>query len=119
VFFDNVGGEMLDAVLEQIAIGARIAICGTISLPPGGTVTGPRIERRLLVKRAGMQGFLAIDHLERMQAIAVDLAGFIRDGRLHYREDVVHDLTEAPSALERLLAGENLGKSIVQVADPV
>ena len=118
VFFDNVGGAMLDAVLEQINIAARVGICGTISLPPGEVVTGPRVERQLLVKRASMQGFLAMDHLGRMDAIAAELAGYIGDGRLRYREDVAPQLTDAPSALERLLAGRNTGKSIVRVADP-
>jgi NADPH:quinone reductase len=119
VFFDNVGGDMLDAVLEQINIAARIGICGTISLPPGEVVTGPRVERQLLVKRASMQGFLAMDHLERMDAVAAELAGYMGDGRLRYREDIAEQLTDAPSALERLLAGRNTGKSIVRVADPM
>ena len=119
VFFDNVGGDMLDAVLEQINIAARIGICGTISLPPGEVVFGPRVERQLLVKRASMQGFLAMDHLGRMDAVAAELAGYMGDGRLRYREDVAEHLTDAPSALERLLAGRNTGRSIVRVADPL
>jgi NADPH-dependent curcumin reductase len=117
-FFDNVGGEMLDDVLGQINVGARIAVCGTISLPPGEVVQGPRVERRLLVKRASMQGFLATDHLGRMDATIAELAGYVRDGTLRYREEIAPELTDAPSALERLLAGQNSGKSIVRVAEP-
>jgi NADPH-dependent curcumin reductase len=118
VFFDNVGGEMLDAVLDQVNLGARVAICGTLSLPPGEAATGPRVERRLLVKRALMRGFLATDHLDRMDSIVAELAGYVGDGRLRYREEIAPKLTDAPAALERLLAGRNMGKSIVRVAEP-
>jgi NADPH-dependent curcumin reductase CurA len=117
VFFDSVGGQTLDAVLNAINVGGRIAICGTISLPPGAVARGPRVERALLVKRAVMQGFLATDHLERSEAIIAELAGYVRDGALRYREDVAPALTDAPRALERLLAGRNTGKSIVSVAE--
>jgi NADPH-dependent curcumin reductase CurA len=117
-FFDNVGGEMLDAVLDHINVAARVAICGTISLRPGEASHGPRVERRLLVKRARMQGFLATDHLERMDPVVAELARYIADGGLRYREDVAPQLNDAPAALERLLAGQNTGKSIVRVAEP-
>jgi NADPH-dependent curcumin reductase CurA len=117
-FFDNVGGDTLAAVLGQINVGARIVICGTISLPPGEVVVGPRVERTLLIRRASMQGFLATDHLDRMGAIIAKLAGYLRDGRLQYREEIAPEMTDAPMALERLLAGHNTGKSIVRVAEP-
>ncbi|SFH11320.1 NADP-dependent oxidoreductase [Streptomyces mirabilis] len=117
VFFDSVGGQTLDAVLERINIGARIAICGTISLPAGEVAHGPRIERTLLVKRALMQGFLLTDHLDYRTMMINELATYVRDGKLRYREDVAHTLTDAPKALERLLAGKNTGKSIVRVGE--
>jgi NADPH-dependent curcumin reductase CurA len=117
VFFDSVGGPTLDAVLGSINVGARVAICGTISLPPGEAVDGPRAERALLVRRALMHGFLATDHLDRSEAIFEELAGHVRDGTLRYREDIAPALTDAPRALERLLAGQNTGKSIVRVAE--
>jgi hypothetical protein len=117
VFFDNVGGDMLDAVLEQINVGARVAICGTIGLPPNKASRGPRVERRLLVNRALMQGFLATDYLDRMDAIIRELAGYVSDGRLRYREEIAPALSDAPSALERLLTGQNTGKSLVRVAE--
>jgi NADPH-dependent curcumin reductase CurA len=117
VYFDSVGGQTLDAVLDTINVAARIAICGTISAPPGEVVIGPRVERALLVKRALMHGFLATDHLDRSEAIFEELAGHVRDGTLRYREDVAPALTDAPRALERLLAGQNTGKSIVRVAE--
>jgi NADPH-dependent curcumin reductase CurA len=116
-FFDNVGGEMLDAVLDHVNVGARVAICGTISLRPGEPAHGPRVERRLLINRVRMQGFLATDHLERMDPVATELARFIAEGSLRYREDVAARLTDAPAALERLLAGRNTGKAIVRVAE--
>lgn len=118
VFFDSVGGAQLDAVLQRIQVGARIAICGTIGLPVGEIGEGPRIERTLLVKRALIQGFLVTDHLDRRAAMVDELATYVRAGTLRYREDVATSLTDAPRALERLLAGENAGKSIVRVAEP-
>jgi NADPH-dependent curcumin reductase CurA len=117
VFFDNVGGDMLDAVLEQIKVGARVAICGTISLAPNEACPGPRVERRLLVNRALIQGFLATDHFDKMDAIIRELAGYVRDGRLRYREEIAPALSDAPAALERLLTGQNTGKSLVRVAE--
>jgi NADPH-dependent curcumin reductase CurA len=65
-----------------------------------------------------MEGFLATDHLERMDPVVAELARYVADGRLRYREDVAPQLTDAPAALERLLAGRNTGKSIVRVAEP-
>ena len=118
VFFDNVGGDILEAVLGQVNRGAGIAICGTIGLPAGEAAYRPRVERQLLVKRPLMQGFLAIDHLDRMDAIVAELAGYLGDCRLRYREKVAPELTDAPSALQRVLAGKNVGKSILRVAEP-
>jgi NADPH-dependent curcumin reductase CurA len=115
IFFDSVGGEMLDAVLEQINIGARIAICGTISMVGNDIPMGRRVERKLLVQRALMKGFLASDHYDRADEIAEEMAEWVNSGQLRYREEVSPRLDDAPAALVRMLAGENLGKSIVRV----
>ena len=116
-YFDSVGGYMLDAVLDHININSRIAICGTIGHGAGDRPTGPRVERRLLVQRALMKGFLAFDSFDRSAEIATIMSEWLRDGRLRYREEILHDLEDAPQALERVLAGQNLGKMIVQVSD--
>lgn len=113
VYFDNVGGPTLDAVLEQINVGARIVICGTIGMD---APTGPRVERKLLVARARMQGILVLDHLHRFDEGIRQLAVWMREGRLRYREEVVDGLGRAPAALVGLLEGRNLGKQLVRVA---
>lgn len=117
VFFDSVGGATLDAALANLNVGARIAVCGTISLPPDGEADGPRIERRILVNRVFMQGFLATDHLHRIDGVVDELAGWLRAGRIRHLEEISPVLTDAPEALVRLLEGRNTGKSLVRVAD--
>ena len=117
VYFDNVGGAILDAVLGRLNVGGRVAVCGTMSLPTAGAPpVGPRVERRLLVARARLQGFLVLDHLERAPEIVPKLARWLAEGRIRYREDVVDGLENAPATLVRLLAGENQGKQLIRVA---
>jgi len=115
VYLDSVGGAMLDAVLPVVAVGGRIAVCGTISEPSGAVSVGPRTNRQLLVKRLTMQGFLATDYVARYPEISDRLATMIQDGDLVYLEEILEGLPAAPGGLERLLAGQNLGKMIVKV----
>ncbi|MBT5266314.1 MAG: NADP-dependent oxidoreductase [Rhodospirillaceae bacterium] len=118
-FFDNVGGAQFDAAMELLNPHARIAICGTISMPSFPIPNGPRVNRTLLVKRARIQGFLLFDYVDRFASIVEELTGWLADGRLKYREDVIDGIEGAPEALVRLLAGENQGKQLVRVgADP-
>ena len=118
-FFDNVGAEQFDRVLERINVGARIAICGTIGMPSYPLPVGPRPNRQMLIKRARMQGFLILDHYDRYAAIVDRLAAWYREGRFSWREDVPDGLENAPAALVRLLAGRNTGKALVRVgAEP-
>jgi len=118
-FFDNVGGEQFDHVLERINVGARIAICGTIGMPSFPLPAGPRPNRQLLIKRARMQGFLILDHYDRYTAIIDRLTEWYRAGHFRWREDVTDGLENAPDALVRLLAGANTGKALVRVGtDP-
>ncbi len=119
VYFDNVGGDILKAVLRQINRGARIPLCGIISqynateLPPGPNLAP------VLVNRALIQGFIISDHVERMPEFLRDCGEWVRTGRLKYREDIVDGLEHAPDAFIGLLRGKNLGKLIVRVApDP-
>ncbi len=113
VYFDNTGGPMLDAALANLNIGARIVICGTIA--EDAEKPGPRPNRQLLVKRARMQGFLVLDHFDRLEESVGRLGKWYRDGRLRYREDITDGLENAPAALVRMLAGGNQGKTIVRV----
>lgn len=118
-FFDNVGAEQFDCVMNRINIGARIAICGTIGMPSFPLPVGPRPNRQLLIKRARMQGFLILDHFDRYAGIIEHLAEWYRAGRFHWREDVTDGLENAGGALVRLLAGRNTGKALVRVGvDP-
>jgi NADPH-dependent curcumin reductase CurA len=116
-FFDSVGGDQFDAVMANLAVGARIAICGTIGMPSFPVPSGPRVNRTLLVKRARAQGFLILDHYDRFGAIVADLSRWYAEGRLKAREDVTDGLDAAPAALVDLLAGNNRGKATVRVGD--
>jgi NADPH-dependent curcumin reductase CurA len=113
IFFDNTGGPVADAVIPHINVGARIIVCGTIGME--GHETGPRPNRHLLIKRARMEGFLVLDHFDRLEESVRRLGAWHREGRLAYREDVTEGLEHAPAALIHMLAGENLGKTIVKV----
>jgi NADPH-dependent curcumin reductase len=119
VYFDNVGGDVLKAVLRQVNPFARIPLCGHIAqysateLPPGpnlGVVVGMRVK---------IQGFIVSDHVDRLGDFLRDMAGWVRDGRVKYREDVAEGLENAPQAFIGLLRGKNLGKQLVRVVpDP-
>jgi NADPH-dependent curcumin reductase CurA len=118
VYFDNVGGEILDAVLTQLARGARIGICGAISQYNNTTpVKGPSNYLSLLVNRARMQGFVVFDYADRYAEGARVMAGWIATGQLKSREDVVDGLETFPETLLMLFRGENTGKLVLKVAE--
>ena len=114
VYFDNVGGPISDAVMERINVAARIVICGTIGIS-GADAQGPRYQRQLLVKRARVEGFLVLDHMDRKQQAVADLEAWLADGKINYLEDFTEGLERAPEALCNMLAGKNSGKAIVRV----
>ncbi|MEZ5142837.1 MAG: NADP-dependent oxidoreductase [Acidimicrobiales bacterium] len=117
VFYDNVGGDILEAALDHLAIGARIVLCGAIAtyndVEPR---PGPRNLSNLIVQRARMEGFLLLDHVDRFAEAALTLAGWVADGEIRHRTDVVEGLEHAPDALDRLFTGANTGKVVVHVA---
>lgn len=122
VYFENVGGAVLDAVLPLLNIGARVPLCGLIayynlqSLPTGVDRT-PLLLRMLLVRRIKVQGFIVFDHYETRQAdFARDMANWMGEGRIRYREEVVEGLENAPRAFIGLLRGDNFGKLVVKFA---
>jgi NADPH-dependent curcumin reductase CurA len=118
VYFDNVGGDILDAVLAQINLGARIAICGAISQYNNTTpIKGPSNYLSLLVNRATMRGFIVFDFANRYAEAGRDMAGWLAAGKLKSREDIVPGLQTFPETLLKLFKGENSGKLMIKVAD--
>jgi NADPH-dependent curcumin reductase CurA len=118
VYFDNVGGDILDTVLTRITRGARIVICGAISqYNATSAVQGPKNYLSLLVNRARMQGMVVFDYADRYPQAIAELAGYLDDGRMTSREDVVTGGVQAfPATLLKLFNGENFGKLVLQVA---
>ena len=119
VFFDNVGGQILDDVLARINPRARIVLCGAISSYATGVVYPLRNYIQLVTKRGQMQGFIVTDYAPRYEEAISALAGWLAEGRLKLKEDVVEGLENAPRALARLFNGENFGKQLLHVANPV
>jgi NADPH-dependent curcumin reductase CurA len=117
VYFDNVGGDILDVVLTRIRLHARVIICGAISQYNNtGPVTGPANYLSLLVNRARMQGIVVFDYAPRFHLAIAELSGYLQDGRLKSREDVVDGIETFPDTLLKLFRGENFGKLVLKVA---
>jgi NADPH-dependent curcumin reductase CurA len=115
VYFDNVGGEHLEAAIAAMRTYGRIALCGAISQynqPTGG----PANLGLAIPKRLTLRGYIITDHNRRMKEFAPEMAGWLRDGRVRYDETVVDGLENAPSAFIGMLAGRNTGKMIVRLA---
>ena len=116
VYFDNVGGEILDTALTLLARHARIVLCGAISqYNETGPRHGPANYMALLVDRARMEGFLVFDFFSRYPEAIGDMAGWMAEGRLRSREDIVSGIETFPDALLRLFRGENFGKLMLEV----
>ncbi len=118
VYFDNVGGNILDAALARMKNFGRIVACGAISQyaaerPP----TGPANFLLVVSKRLRIEGFIVLDYLPRAQEAIPQLLGWVMEGRLKYRLDVVEGLENAPQAARKLFDGSNLGKLVVKVSD--
>ncbi|MFO0692751.1 MAG: NADP-dependent oxidoreductase [Polyangiales bacterium] len=119
VYFDSVGGEILDTVLGRINVGARVVLCGAISqINATEAPVGPRNYMQLLAKRACMQGFVTIDFAKRYPEARQRIAAFIREGKLRYRDEVIDGLDNAPRHFLRLFDGSHRGKLMVRLADP-
>jgi NADPH-dependent curcumin reductase len=118
VYFDNVGGDILDAALARLAFHGRVVLCGAISqyndteLPPG-----PKHYLNLLLQRGRMEGFIVVDYLSRAGEAVRELAAWVAEGKLKDRVDVVEGLEHAPAALQRLFRGENTGKQLLKIAE--
>ena len=117
VYFDNVGGEILDMVLAKLARGARIIICGAISQYNNtAPVKGPANYLSLLVNRARMEGIVVFDYADRYHLAVKEMAGYLAEGKMKSKEDVVEGLQTFPETLLKLFNGENFGKLVLQVA---
>jgi NADPH-dependent curcumin reductase CurA len=117
VYFDNVGGETLDAVLGQIAMGARVVLCGGTSQYNNDLDWyGPKNYFNLVYKQAEMSGYFVSNFAHRFDESLARLTTLVRDGRLKYREDVLEGIEGVPSALIRILRGENFGIPLIKVS---
>jgi len=119
IYFDNVGGELLDVALSLINKHARVVICGAISqynAAPGDKNYGPVNYMSLLINSATMQGFVVFDYVQHYKQALAELSQWIISGKLKYSEDIVDGLENAPSALLRLFDGSNTGKLLLRVA---
>ena len=115
VYFDNVAGDTLVAVLRNLAMGARVVLCGMIEAysmdtPPAGPWLGPVVGARAIMK-----GLVVYDHMQRLPEMIKLVSGWMHAASFHYREDVTEDLSGAPEAFCRLMRGGNFGKSLVRV----
>ena len=122
VYFESVGGAVLYAVIPLLNVGARIPLCGLISwynmekLPTGVDRT-PQLLLATLRQRLKIQGFIIFDHYRRMSAFQQDMRGWVQEGRVKYREELIDGLENAPRGLIGMLQGENFGKLVVRVAE--
>lgn len=120
VYFENVGGEVLDAVLPLLNAGARVPVCGFISHynAAGDDGNRARLLATVLARRVRLQGFIILDHYAaHFEAFRRDMLAWLAEGRVRLREDLVDGLEQAPAALAGLLEGRNFGKVVVRVAD--
>jgi NADPH-dependent curcumin reductase CurA len=117
VFFDNVGGAVLDAALLFLALRARVVICGAISSynTDAPVMAGPKNYLSLLLRRARMEGLLFLDYIPRISEASTALATWVRGGKIQDRVDIVDGFENAPAALIRVFTGKNCGKQLVRV----
>jgi len=120
VYFDNVGGDILDTVLTRINMKARIVICGAISqYNATAPVKGPSNYLSLLVNRARMEGIVVFDYARRYPDAVREIAGWMAQGKFISREDIVEGIDHFPETLLKLFSGENFGKLVLKVGDDV
>ncbi len=117
VYFDNVGGAILDAVLDRLAMHARVVLCGAIAVyNERGRPPGPSNYFQLINRRARMEGFLSLDHWDRFPEVAATLGTWLAEGRLQYRTEVYEGLGSAVDALNALFTGANTGKTVINLS---
>lgn len=118
IYFENVGGELLQIAIDNMNTRGRLVMCGLISqYNAADAVAGPNLMR-MITKRLTMQGFAMTDHLDRFGEFAGKVGAYLQQGSLRYRSDVVKGLEQAPTAINKLFDGTNQGKLIIQVSEP-
>ncbi len=127
IYWENVGGKTLEAVVPLMNVGGRIPVCGMIAwynrgvLGPGGQPGPdrlPKMWRTILVNRLSVNGFIVLDHFHRFPEFVGEVGGYLRDGRITYRETIAEGLESAPAAFMAMLEGGNFGKQLVKVSEP-
>ena len=117
VYFDNVGGEVLEVALAQLALGARVVLCGMMS---GYNNTGPPLPGPSLIPvvtaRATVRGLVVYDHDDKREDFLKASTRWLKEGRIRFREDVADGIENAPAAFCRLMRGQNVGKALVRFA---
>ena len=120
VFFDNVGGAILEAALDHIALHSRIVMCGAISgYNSDSAVPGPKNLMNIISRRTKMQGFIILDYIDQAPSAIAQLGEWIAKGQLRFEIDVQTGFENIPATLKRLFTGENMGKQLLKIADPV
>ncbi|WP_407688147.1 NADP-dependent oxidoreductase [Mycobacterium sp. HUMS_1102779] len=118
VDFENVGGDIMDAIFARLNIGARVALCGLISgYNSADPPPGPRAFGNLLIQRATLQGFVVLDHFGQAQEAITEIAGLITEGKLTPLETVIGGFEQLPTAINMLFDGTNVGKLVVKVSE--
>ncbi|HET8652491.1 MAG TPA: NADP-dependent oxidoreductase [Gaiellaceae bacterium] len=115
VYFDNVGGALLEAAIGAMRRGGRVVACGSMSRYVDDESTAPRNLFMVVTKRLRIEGFVISDHFDRFPAFLEKAQGWVREGRLRYRESVIEGIENAPGAFHDLLRGESIGKVLVKV----
>ncbi|MEC7735260.1 MAG: NADP-dependent oxidoreductase [Pseudomonadota bacterium] len=120
IYFDNVGGSILEHSLANIALNARVVMCGGIS--SGYTMerlqAGPSTIFNLIIQRARMEGFIVLDYADRFLDAIAELAGWVGEGKIKYQEDIAEGLENCPETLAKLFKGKNFGKQLLKLSDP-
>jgi NADPH-dependent curcumin reductase CurA len=120
VFFDNVGGAILEATLDHIALHSRIVMCGAISgYNSDSAVPGPKNLMNIISRRTKMQGFIILDYIDQAPSAIAQLGEWIAKGQMRFEVDVQAGFENIPATLKRLFTGENMGKQLLKIADPV
>ena len=117
IYFENVGGETLDAALTLMNNYGRIPVCGLISMYNDWETPGPKMFRNILMKRLTVKGFLVSDYLDRYAESLEALSEWMAEGKIQYKVDIVEGIENAPSAVNKLFTGENTGKLVIKVSD--
>jgi len=117
IYFENVGGETLDAALTLMNNYGRIPVCGLISMYNDWETPGPKMFRNILMKRLTVKGFLVSDYLDRYAESLGALSEWMAEGKIQYKVDIVEGIENAPSAVNKLFTGENKGKLVIKVSD--